>query len=355
MYVGEGPIKAPASGAQTPLTVRAADIQPLLALAKQAGLSDADLLGKEGLSKLPAGAPVALTDYFRLLERLSDATGDETFRLSSRPLMAGSTQFIWSNLAGVGDLAEAMRKVAKSYNLLHGGHYNRVERRSDALVYVIDDSGFPYTATAAEESQKHFTVECILIFLHAMLSKLVAENLEPRLRKVYSRRQESPRGSGHMGFFGAPVRWRAPVYALAYDRAAASFAICGAESRAAPDSAYAVAIEAIERRERGRDVRTVTGAVCALLDKVALNQEEVARALGMSVATLRRRLTLEGAGFRTLRRESLNKLAKDSLRHGIHPDDVAEQLRFSDLRSFSRAFKAWNGMTPKSFIGDTDR
>jgi AraC-like DNA-binding protein len=32
-----------------------------------------------------------------------------------------------------------------------------------------------------------------------------------------------------------------------------------------------------------------------------------------------------------------------------HPDDVAQVLGFSDSRSFSRAFKAWNGVTPSNW------
>jgi AraC-like DNA-binding protein len=66
-------------------------------------------------------------------------------------------------------------------------------------------------------------------------------------------------------------------------------------------------------------------------------------------ATLRRRLESEGASFRDLRRDTLNEAAKRLLRRRSSVAEVAEELGFSDFRSFNRAFKAWNGVTPKAY------
>ncbi|MGD9800293.1 MAG: helix-turn-helix domain-containing protein [Parvularculaceae bacterium] len=35
--------------------------------------------------------------------------------------------------------------------------------------------------------------------------------------------------------------------------------------------------------------------------------------------------------------------------------DVAEELGFSDFRAFNRAFKAWNGVTPKAYASQVAR
>jgi AraC-like DNA-binding protein len=79
--------------------------------------------------------------------------------------------------------------------------------------------------------------------------------------------------------------------------------------------------------------------------------------MGLSVATLRRRLSESGTNFRNLRHQTLNKMAQSMLRQGRPIVDVAEALNYVDVRSFSRAFKAWNDLTPVAFVrqlGDTD-
>ena len=126
------------------------DLRPLIALTAGAGHSFERLvrrlhLPEEILTADEAGS-IELADYFRILEGISLEVQDETCRLSSRPLLHGSTHFVWSNVAGATDLLAAMKQVAESYNMLHGGHYNRIEMRNDALVYIIDDAGFPYTS-----------------------------------------------------------------------------------------------------------------------------------------------------------------------------------------------------------------
>ena len=75
--------------------------------------------------------------------------------------------------------------------------------------------------------------------------------------------------------------------------------------------------------------------------------------MGLSVATLRRRLSGEGFTFRALREEVLNETARRLLSGGKSVSDVAEALGFSDARAFNRAFKDWNGVTPKAFTSQS--
>src|SRR5262249_14461457 len=144
-------------------------------------------------------ASISLADYFRILERLSVAVHDETCGLSTRRLLPGATGLVLSNLSSCKNLFEAMKAVANAYNLLHGGSYNRVERRDDYLVYIIDDSTFPY-ALPADSAQVCFTMECVLIFLHGMLSLISSANVHELLRKVQTKRAQ-PTGPGYMDFW----------------------------------------------------------------------------------------------------------------------------------------------------------
>lgn len=88
----------------------------------------------------------------------------------------------------------------------------------------------------------------------------------------------------------------------------------------------------------------------ALEDNV-FTQPAVAKRLGLSVATLRRRLELEGSlSFRVLNERALKRAARSLVEQRHHPSDVAEELGFSDLRSFARAFRRWIGVTPTAYV-----
>ena len=78
-------------------------------------------------------------------------------------------------------------------------------------------------------------------------------------------------------------------------------------------------------------------------------QPEVAERLGVSVATLRRRLNEEKVSFRDLVLQSRLGQAERLLLKGQSVAQVCEQLNYSDIRAFNRAFKKSKGMTPAAF------
>jgi AraC-like DNA-binding protein len=78
--------------------------------------------------------------------------------------------------------------------------------------------------------------------------------------------------------------------------------------------------------------------------------EAVARSLGMSDRTLQRRLEGEGTSFLEIQDAVREARARELLRDLDLPLlDVADQLGFSDLATFSRAFKRWTGHPPGMF------
>ena len=76
----------------------------------------------------------------------------------------------------------------------------------------------------------------------------------------------------------------------------------------------------------------------------------IAKIMGMSERTLRRRLEEEGETFRTVleraRRESCETYMRDPK---ITQADIALRLGFNDQSAFSRAFKSWFDQTPSEY------
>jgi len=76
----------------------------------------------------------------------------------------------------------------------------------------------------------------------------------------------------------------------------------------------------------------------------------VAKTLGLSARTLRRRLNDEGHSFQQLNNEIRLQLANDYLQAGIAIERVSELLGYSEPSNFSHAFKRWSGESPRDFI-----
>jgi AraC-like DNA-binding protein len=342
------------------LAVSVDDIRPLQLLTSAAGISLADILKSvdlppQMLEETPV-ASVSLADYFRILERLAIATHDETWGLSTRRLLPGATGLVLSNLSGCATLYEAMQAVANAYNLLHGGVYNRVELREDCLAYIIDDSEFPY-ALRTDTGHVCFTMECVLIFLHGMLTLISNGTLHGLLRTVHTKRAPHGAPCGCLSFWSAPIRWKSRQFALYYDLSAMSLRIAHDGPPPSSPMIYRSVIELIEHEQSFVPrKRRVYERVLDAFDAGLYDQAAVAKRLGLSVATLRRRLQDAGQpGFRVLRERALNQAAQSLLAQRHHPRDVADELGFGDLRSFARAFKRWNGATPAAYLQRGER
>lgn len=77
---------------------------------------------------------------------------------------------------------------------------------------------------------------------------------------------------------------------------------------------------------------------------------EISARLGQSPATMRRRLSAEGAGFREIRETVLDELAKAWLADESLPiEAIAERLGYSDAFAFRRSFRRRNGYSPSTF------
>jgi AraC-like DNA-binding protein len=300
--------------------------------------------------RLGAGPDIALADYFRLLRWLALTNGEETFSLSRRPILFGAVELVLSRARASATIGEGLQRIAQAYNLLHGGDYNRVEWRGAQLVFSIHDDGFPYTRERDDDAL-HFALESALIFLLACVCELAQADISPSLRRVMTKRSSAEgAGAAGLGFWNAPVQFGCEAYGLAFDGALAARRLGQATVELAADAAvHNRILELVDGRSLSLEGPATADEVRRALRDGLPDQASVARRLGLSVATLRRRLALAGHSFRELREEVLNERAKSRLREGLLLAEISDELGFSDLRAFTRAFRRWNGRTPSAF------
>lgn len=83
------------------------------------------------------------------------------------------------------------------------------------------------------------------------------------------------------------------------------------------------------------------------------SQAALARSLGVSLSTFRRRLAEAGTTFRELREQCLLRSAEELLgREELAINEIAAQLGFSDTPAFRRAFRQWTGLAPGAWRGE---
>lgn len=171
---------------------------------------------------------------------------------------------------------------------------------------------------------------------------------------------------------GLEVPWAAPAWASAYRRpttfGAARAAVVFDEAKldhasrradplvAALLAKNAAAILADQPSAPPSVQREVNDTIVRLLPRGLPGMEAVARELGTSGRTLRRRLAEEGLTFERVRDAALSAIAKDRLRDTrLSLEEVAYLVGFSEASAFRRAFRRWTGMTPGRFRGTARR
>ncbi len=109
-------------------------------------------------------------------------------------------------------------------------------------------------------------------------------------------------------------------------------------------------VEYLAKLDEDDIVHRVKAAIIELLPDGRISDVKVATKLYMGNRTLQRRLEDKGTTFQTIltdvRKEMAVKYIQDSQ---LTLTELSFQLGFSEMSSFSRAFKGWTGLSPKEF------
>lgn len=177
------------------------------------------------------------------------------------------------------------------------------------------------------------------------------------------------RGFGHGGIHAVHFRHAAPRYSAEYDRIFRVPVVFGSDRNAlridpaAPTTQVArlpkyalgliadradVLLADLQQADSFRN--RVEAHLRTVLHTGRANLTLSARGLGMSRATLARRLAEEGATFTGLVDDLRRRLALEYLESST-VKETAYRLGFSDPAAFSRAFKRWTGRTAREARG----
>jgi len=320
-------------------------VRGVVEAAEQAGVRRAELLRAAQLESLQLDSQdgwVSHTDVFRLCECAVELSGDPAFALHWAERLSANTFNPVSHLvAHAATLRQSIQSLLEFHRLLN--HESSMELTEAGDTVTLRYSPF----CDASPSMQRFAAEM-------MVTGIV------RLVRTFD-----PRASFKRVSFGYP----APSYSGEYERLfgqAARFdesftgvqfhcALMDVASPYRDPDVHSALRNIAERRvmrmlkrepfsARVRDVLVRQGSTHQV------DMDAVARAVGLSTRSLRRRLAEEGTSFHVVVNEALAIIARHLLQHRhLTIQETAYEMGFADPSCFHRAFRRWTGMTPKAF------
>lgn len=333
-------------------SVHVSDIKPILSSVRDAGgdveaLIEAHIGNEHGQDHLPA--EISLSDYFRIERDIARQFDDLTAQMSTRRLTYTTGRFVLSHLQPSRTLCEAAQGLSDYFNMMHGGTFNSVRQSQSTVTMSIDDSEFPYTL-GEDKAVRLFMGDSVLIKAHCLLNSLTNGRAEKALKRISIVRPQQVDEDLHLNFWRVPINCGKPAYELIYDLELALSPLEAPRAMAlSSPGLYARVIEQLERNASENDPGDLLNRVVDLVKDGIVSQTDVASSLSISVATLRRRLAQEQVSFRDIVLEDRHQNARRYLSEGQPVVAVSDQLGYSDIRAFNRAFKKRFGMTPAAF------
>lgn len=320
-------------------------VRRIVEAVEHAGVPRGELLAAAGIDAVQledAEARLPSSQLHCIFDLAIELTGDPALGLH------------WLEGAHESGFAPLGQLVAHAANLRHAfeslASFSRL--LMDGPLFQLLEQGDKVTVRCSSVSRappriRRFAAEMVVTSLFLMLRFFSARARPEQVCFEYA----APRYRGeYMRLFGRAVCFEQPFNGLVFDRA-----LLDVPSPYRDESVHAALRVLAERRitrlgqrrpfaQRVHELLVQQGCPCQT------DMQSVARSLGLSVRSLRRRLAAEGESYKAVANDALASLAKHLLRDEQRTiQEAAYEMGFADATSFHRAFKRWTGTTPTAY------
>ena len=314
---------------------------------RSSGGSQQLLLERAGINPAVLQSPqgrIHTDQVARLFKSVQEELDDEYMGFTAQPCRVGLFATMCELVAGLANLGELLARAVEFYNLVNPGIIMKLEHSGSraALAFTMADP---------ELDPDHFMSEFWLVIWHRFPSWMIGNPIA--LEETQFTFNRPNHHSELEIMFPGKLLYKQSANRLVFDASQLERPLLRSRDELA---AYL--------RNAPADVMTIPGRDSSFERRVerlissehrnsaalpALNQ--VAETLGVSSQTLHRRLREQGSSYQKIkdnyRREyALEKLAD---RH-LSVETLSQQLGFAEPRSFTRAFKQWTGVPPRSYL-----
>ena len=327
-----------------PGTIAICFVAAALQSVRDRNLNPDEFLATVGLSpsllQMPQ-ARVSAKHYGALWRTIALALDDEFFGQDSRRMKAGSFAMLCHAVVSCRTLGHALERSLRFYALLLDDLSGALERGADEARVVLHER-------IAGASQRVFAHELLLMLLYGVSCWLIGRRI-PILRAEFSY-PEPAHSAEYRLMYCADLRFDRPNTAIAFESSYLDLPVVQNERsikeflRTAPENI-------LLKYKNGSSLSAkVRRRLRQVLPGEVPDFEGLAEEFNITPATLRRRLSEEGASYQgikdQLRRDLAISYLSDSDRSVM---DIALELGFSERSAFHRAFRKWTGASPGEF------
>jgi len=286
---------------------------------------------------------VADTEYYAFLERVAVLDGNGT----TIPLRAGAAMHC--------DDYAAFGLAWKSAATLRGS-YERAERYGRVLgsvsTYQIENTNSGVFMHLHREGERRLGVrlanEETIASIASMSRQISTEEFKPI--EVFFKHSAPKSKVDHEAYFRCPVQFESDRDALLVSNEALKAPNKLADGGNSRFFDTHLEAEISELKDDFSLDRLIRIHVSKSLSEGVPSISAVAKHFGMSGRTLQRRLSDQGYSYQTMIDELRRQLARRLLKQTNYSlAEVAFMTGFSEQSAFNRAFKRWEGQTPRSF------
>lgn len=274
--------------------------------------------------------------WYKAVERV----GDETFGLRAarywHPSHLGALGYAWLSSSS---LRTALNRFARYMRVLTEGAELELRETDDIFSVVLS-----YKEISRQQSTR---TDSFMAMLVAMIRCNYGDDFHP-LSVSFS--HPAPADSGpYYELFRCPVYFEAEENSFDLSVEDVDKRLRGSNPQLAQLNDQ-VMIEYLARLDKDNVIERVKAEILNQLPSGRISDSTVAEALYLNVRTMQRRLQQEGTTFKTLLNEVRQDLADTYIRDSrLTLNEISFLLGFSEISSFSRAFKRWKGKAPSAY------
>jgi len=303
-----------------------------------------ELLANVGLSSSLLQMPqarVSAKHYGALWRAIAAALDDEFFGQDSRRMKVGSFAMLCHAVLSCKTLGAALERSLRFYALILDDISGTAERDAQEARIVLYER-------VAGASHRVFAHELLLMLLYGVSCWLVGRRI-PILRTEFNY-AEPAHSAEYRLMYCADLRFNRPNTLLAFDASYLDLPVVQNE-RSAKEFLRSAPENILLKYKNGSSLAArVRRRLRQFLPGAVADFEQLADEMGMTPATMRRRLHDEGESYQSIKDNLRRDLAISYLSHSKRSVmDIALELGFSERSAFHRAFRKWTGASPGEF------
>lgn len=284
-----------------------------------------------------SGARIPLERFRRLDLRAQELSGDPVFGLTgarfARPVHLGALGFAWL----------ASSSLSSAFERL--GRYSRVIQERLQIEFEKDDDFLTVDIVALDDVLRTAAREDGQLAVMLKFCRTIAgEDFNPA--RVCFRHDEPADTSQHYAFFRCPLEFGSETTRMVVRRADADRRLAGSNEELAGLNEHIV-VKYLAHREKSDVVNQAKAAIIDALAEGEATEVAVAEALHTTPRNLHRKLQKHDTSFSRLLNDTRRELALQYIHDRSKTlTEISYMLGFSEVSSFSRAFRKWTGVAP---------